>query len=59
MLDLPAIDYIINQMAHTDKEKQINQRNYELYPSLLKIGNGRYKDMLSEKQEVKDFIIWF
>lgn len=50
MLDLPAIDYIIKQMAHTDKEKQINQRNYELYPSLLKIGNGRYKDMLSEKQ---------
>jgi len=47
MVDLPAIDYIINQMSTMEKEKQINQRNYELYPTLLKSSNGRYKEMLS------------
>lgn len=27
---------------------------------MAKVGpNGRYKEMLSEKQEVKDFILWF
>ena len=59
MLELPAVDYIITQMSQTDKDKHANQRNYDLYPSLLKGNNGRYKEMLSEKQEVKDFIMWF
>ena len=56
---MPAVDYVIQEMAKTDINKQINQRNYDLYPSLLKSGSGKYRDMLSEKQEVKDFILWF
>lgn len=43
MVELPAIDYIIAQMCQTDKEKTINHRNYDLYPSLLKNSQGRYK----------------
>lgn len=46
-------------MSQTDKDKSLNHRNFDIYPSLLKAGNSRYKDMLSEKQEVKDFIVWF
>jgi hypothetical protein len=46
-------------MAKVERDKQVNQRNYELYPSLLKNGTGKYKEMLSEKQEVRDFILWF
>ena len=56
---MPAVDYVIQQMGQTEQNKQINQRNFDLYPSLLKSGSGKYKDMLSEKQEVKDFILWF
>ncbi len=58
-MELPAIDSIINHLSREDREKQINQRNYDLYPNLLKQSKTRYKEMLSEKQEIKDFIVWF
>lgn len=58
-MDLPAIESIISQLAQKEGEKHVNQRNYDLYPNLLKQPKGRYKEMLSEKQEIKDFIIWF
>lgn len=47
MVDLPAIDHILAQMSQTDKDKSINHRNYDLYPSLLKNPHTRYKDILS------------
>lgn len=50
MIDLPAVDYIINSLPQVEKDKQINQRNYDLYPNLFKQSNGRFKEMLSEKQ---------
>ncbi len=43
MMELPAIDSIITHLSHSDKEKQINQRNYDLYPNLLKQSKTRYK----------------
>jgi hypothetical protein len=30
-----------------------------MYPTLLKQTNNKFKDILSEKQEIKDFIMWF
>ena len=59
MVDLPALDCFISHMADVNKDGHINQRNYDLYPTLLKPNSTKYKEVLSEKQEVKDFIIWF
>jgi hypothetical protein len=58
-MNLPAVDSIINQLSQAQNERQINQRNYDLYPNLLKQPKARYKEMLSEKQEIKDFVLWF
>jgi len=30
-----------------------------MYPTLLKLNGNKFKDILSEKQEIKDFILWF
>lgn len=30
-----------------------------MYPTLLKQTSNKFKDILSEKQEIKDFILWF
>lgn len=59
--DLPGVDAILTQLAQGQpaNDKQINQRNYDLYPNLLKQPKTRYKEMLSEKQEIKDFVLWF
>lgn len=46
-------------MSGAERDKQVNQRDYELYPTLLRSGSTRYKEMLSEKQEIRDFILWF
>ncbi len=43
MMDLPAIESIISQLAQNEGEKHVNQRNYDLYPNLLKQPKGRYK----------------
>jgi hypothetical protein len=59
ILSLPGIEYIIDQMAKVDAEGKVNQRNYQMCPTGLPKANPRYKDMLSEKQEIRDFILWF
>lgn len=59
--ELNGVEAVLSQLAQGQpaNEKQINQRNYDLYPTLLKQSKPRYKEMLSEKQEIKDFVVWF
>ena len=59
-IDLPAIDYIVNNLCRENEGAQVNNRNYEMYPNLM-VNNfkGKYKEMLSEKKEIKDFVVWF
>lgn len=59
MVDLPNLQHFITQINQSEKEKLLNQRNYDMYPTLLKQTNNKFKDILSEKQEIKDFIMWF
>lgn len=59
MVDLPNLQHFITQINHSEKEKLLNQRNYDLYPTLIKQQGIKFKDILSEKQEIKDFILWF
>lgn len=49
-MELPAVESIISQLAQGSSQANINQRNYDLYPNLLKQPKARYKEMLSEKQ---------
>lgn len=57
--ELSAVESVLNQLAQTQSQAHINQRNYDLYPNLLKQPKARYKEMLSEKQEINDFVLWF
>jgi hypothetical protein len=41
--ELPAVESILAQLSQAQSQGQINQRNYELYPSLLKQPKTRYK----------------
>jgi hypothetical protein len=60
-LDLPFIENVIKELRNTEsKENNANMRDLDLYPNLLKAHQThKFKELLSDKQELKDFLKWF
>ena len=50
----------LKSLTSNSKDNQLNLRDFEKYPNLLKNHqNYKFKDLLSDKQEMKDFMKWF
>ena len=62
-LDLPFIDGVIKELKSAEGTlggKDANMRDLSLYPSLLKHHQThKFKELLSDKQEMRDFVAWF
>ena len=59
VLELPSVDYLIDQMKSVVQESGVNKRNYDLYPSMRQKYASKFRDLISDKQEIKDFMTWF
>ena len=59
VLELPSVDYLIDQMKSVVQENSVNKRNYDLYPSMRQKYAAKFRDLISDKQEIKDFMNWF
>ena len=59
VLEIPAIDYLLRDIKNTEKDVGANQRNYNIHPSITQKYGSKFKNLISDKQEIKDFMEWF
>jgi hypothetical protein len=58
VLELPVIDYLLKELKCEQKDR-VNKRNYDMYPSMRHKYANKFRDLVSDKQEIRDFISWF
>lgn len=59
ILEFPAIDYLLKEIKNTPKDLGANHRNYNAHPSLTQKYGSKFRTLISDKQEIKDFMDWF
>lgn len=59
LLELPVIDYLLREVKNIPKDLGANHRNYNIHPSMTQKYGNKFRNFISDKQEIKDFMEWF
>jgi hypothetical protein len=55
-LELPMLNYLFVPPAAS---LGANHRNYDCHPSTLQKSSHKFRDLVSDHQEIRDFMVWF
>ncbi len=58
-LSLPAIDYLLQEMKNIPENMGTNHRNFVTHPTMLQKYGNKFRNLISDQQEIRDFLDWF
>ena len=50
VLELPSVEYLINELKSVQKEVSANKRDYSIFPSMRQKYATKFRDIISDKQ---------